>query len=74
MNEIPMAWAADDWGGLGRREELLGNTEDTAGRHMGSRQVSAETLDSFSHGRTSVICSDLGKEASIHFTTLGITG
>ena len=75
MNEIPMAWAVGDWGGLETREELLGkDTEDTAGRDMGSRQAGAETLASFSRGRTSVICSDLGKEASIHFTTLGIMG
>ena len=73
MNEIPTAWAVSAWGGLGRREKA---PRGGRGGHSGRRgaQMGSHRDDSVSYVRTSVIRSDLGKEASIHFTTLAIIG
>lgn len=76
MNGISLAWAVNDWVGLGRRRYSNGGKLRTRWeRHGGVGQQATETnLDNFSPMITSVMCSCLSKEASIHFTTSGITG
>lgn len=76
MNGISLAWAVNDWVGLGRRRYSNGGKLRTRWeRHGGvGQQATERNLDNFSPMITSVMCSCLSKEASIHFTTSGITG